>query len=271
MVRPWVVLACTAALLPACAGGGDTLVLGATTSLQDTGILDELVAAFESQTGYEVTSVTPLVAGSGQVLELARRGEVDVVITHSPGAEQQLIDSQDGIDRRPVMQNYFLVAGPADDPADARSATTLAEAFRRIAEAGRSFISRGDRSGTHARELATWDEAGVDPSGEPWYQESAAGQGQTLALASDRAAYTLVDSSTFAVFQERLSLQALVTDREHPNVYSVVRVNPGKHDGVNAGAAEAFTGWVTSAAAQELIAEFGRDRYGEPLFESAGE
>ncbi len=266
--RPLVL--CAAFLLlslgAGCGGGGETLVLGATTSLQDTGILDEFVKGFEDQTGYDVT---PVVAGSGQVLELARRGEVDVIITHSPAAEGNLVTDGDGLDRRPVMRNFFTIVGPEDDPAGVEGSAGLAEAFERIAQARRSFISRGDRSGTHIRELAIWQEAGVDPSGESWYQESAAGQGQTLTLASDKGAYTLVDTSTFLVFQDRLSLKSYVTDREKPNLYSVIRVNPDRHGAVNAEAAAAFADWITSASARHLIEDFGRDKYGEPLFEPA--
>lgn len=265
LILPLGVAGLLVVALGACSRGGD-LIVGATTSLQDTGILDEMIRAFQEESGFRVAAVTPIVAGSGQVLELARRGEVDVVITHSPAAEERLIAEGDGIDRRPVMENFFLVVGPGDDPAVVREVPTPAQAFRRIAESGRSFISRGDGSGTHMRELAIWQEAGLDPHGRSWYQESATGQGQNLLIASDRGAYTLVDSATFRVFQERVELVPYVIDEQIRNRYSVTLVNPERHGGVNAEAAKAFADFLTSAQGQRLIEEFGRDQYGESLF-----
>jgi tungstate transport system substrate-binding protein len=253
-----------AAALSGCSGDSD-LIVGATTSLRDTGLLDELLESFEDDSGYRVSGVTPLIAGSGQVLELARQGEMDVLITHSPDAEAALIEEGHGIDRRPVMENEFLLGGPADDPAEAADAATMAEAFRRIAEAEWRFVSRGDGSGTHVRELAIWEEAGVAPGGRGWYQESAVGQGQNLLVASDKGAYALVDSATFAVFQDKVDLVALATDLV-ANRYSVVRVNPERHSGVSREAALAFADFLVSDLGQEIIERFGREEYGEALF-----
>ncbi len=249
-------------------GGGNSFVVGATTSIQDTGLLDALTEAFREESGYDVVAVTPIVAGSGQILDLARRGEVDAVITHSPQAEAQLIADGDGVDRRELMHNFFVLVGSPDDPAGVRSALTLAEALKRIAAAEKTFISRGDNSGTHLRELALWRQAAIDPVGQSWYQESGAGQGQSLLIASDKAAYTLVDSSTFVVFQDRLELESYAVD-EKPNQYSVIRVNPEKHN-INEAAALAFAEFLTSPTAQRIIAEFGREEYGQPLFTPTG-
>ncbi len=261
---PLAALAAAAALSAASCGGGNNLVVGATTSIQDTGLLDVLTEAFHDESGYDVAAVTPIVAGSGQILELARRGEVDAVITHSPQAEAELIANGDGVDRREVMHNYFVLVGPPDDPVGVGSAGTVAEALKRISAMERTFISRGDNSGTHIRELALWRKAGIDPVGESWYQESGAGQGQSLLVASDRAAYTLVDSSTFMVFEERLELEVYAFD-EQPNRYSIILVNPDKHN-VNGAAALAFAEFLSSAAAQRIIADFGLEEYGQPLF-----
>lgn len=247
----------------ACGGGEDSLVLGATTSLQDTGILDALIARFEAESEYDVR---PVVAGSGQVLELARRGEVDATITHSPDDEQKLLADGDTLERTPFIQNYFVVAGPPGDPAGVKDAVTLGEAFAAIAGAGADFVSRGDRSGTHIRELSLWREIGVDPAGEPWYQESAVGQAQNLLVASDKGAYTLVDDSTFLVLRDKLDLIAFITDRDHPNVYSVMTVSPERHAGVNADAARAFAEFLASQPALDIIAAFGQEEYGQPLF-----
>lgn len=256
------VLGAAVVLLAASCGSGSDFVVGATTSVQDTGLLDVLIESFRDEGG--VADVTPIVAGSGQILELAGRGEVDAVITHSPVGEAKLLAEGDGIDRRPFMQNSFLLVGPDDDPAGVRGAVSVTDAFALIAEADATFVSRGDQSGTHLRELAHWEEATIDPTVEPWYQESGAGQGQSLLVASDKDAYTLVDSSTFTVFRDRVDLERFVTDDE-PNQYSVIRVDPERHD-VNEMAALAFADFLTSPAAQAIIQEFGREKFGEPLF-----
>jgi tungstate transport system substrate-binding protein len=166
-------------------GGSDDLLVGVATSVHDSGLADELVAAFE-EANPDVDSVKPIPAGSGQLAELARRGEVDVIITHEPQVEADLIAEGAVSERRPFMHNFFLLVGPPGDPAAVEGAETLAEAFGRIAEAGATFVSRGDRSGTNVRELAVWEDSDVDPEGESWYQESGAGQGQSLLVASDR-------------------------------------------------------------------------------------
>ena len=248
--------------------GGDDLVIGVSTSVRDTGLLDELVDEFKRQRRDPAATVKPVATASGQLIELARRGEVDILITHFPEAEAKLIADGDGIDRRRLMHNLFVLVGPPDDPAGVRAAASLPAAFRLIAGAEATFVSRGDNSGTHFRELALWRQAGIDPVGESWYQESGAGQGQSLLVTSDKGAYTLVDSGTFLVFRERLELELYVSDEE-PNQYSIIRVNPDKHD-VNEAAALAFAEFLTSAAAQRIIADFGLEEYGQPLFVPAG-
>jgi len=246
-----------------CGNGREELLLGATTSVQDPGLLDELVERFEARYGYEVK---PIVGGSGQILEMARRGELDVVMTHSPPDEERFIDEGYGIDRSPVMQNYFLIAGPEDDPAGVSSVSSTDAAFERIAAGQYSFISRGDQSGTHRREQVIWEAVGIDPVGQSWYTESATGQGQNLLVANDNDAYTLVDSSTFIAFQDRLEVVERFRDEEKPNVYSVIRLNPEKLDKVNVAAGDAWLEFMTGEG-QEVIAEFGREEYGKPLFE----
>jgi tungstate transport system substrate-binding protein len=250
--------------LASCGGGADNeLILGATTSVHDPGLLDEIVREFEAVTDYDVK---PIVGGSGQILEMARQGEFDLIMTHSPADEDRFIADGSGLEKRPLMRNFFIVAGPEGDPAGVGSATSLSDAFQRIAGAGHAFISRGDNSGTHRREQSVWGQLGIQPDGEPWYQVSSAGQGQSLLLAADQDGYTLADSSTFAAFQERTGLAALYTDSEEPNIYSVIRINPEKHD-VNASGAIAFAEFIISPAGQCLIGGFGVEEYGEPLFE----
>ena len=226
--------------------------------------MDVLMDEFKEQySGIGTVKVVP--GGSGQLLEMARRSELDVIITHSPADEERFIAGGDGIDRRPFMHNFFLLAGPEDDPAGVTGAVTPSAAFKLIAEAGARFVSRGDQSGTHVRELAIWREAGADPRGEPWYQESGVGQGPNLQVASDKGAYTLVDSATWTALEDDVELVLYATDAEVLNVYSVTRVNPQEHR-VNEAAARAFADFLTSAPGQAVIEGFGRAEYGEPLF-----
>ena len=217
----------------------------------------------EQYSGIGTVKVVP--GGSGQLLEMARRGELDVIITHSPADEERFVAGGGGVDRRPFMHNFFLLAGPEDDPAGVTGAVTPPAAFKLIAEAGARFVSRGDQSGTHVRELAIWREAGADPRGESWYQESGVGQGPNLQVASDKGAYTLVDSATWTALEDDVELVLYATDAEVLNVYSVTRINPQEH-GVNEAAARAFADFLTSAAGQAVIEGFGRAEYGEPLF-----
>jgi tungstate transport system substrate-binding protein len=247
-----------------CGGDGENvIVLGATTSAQDSGILNAIISAFEDRADYEVR---PIVAGSGQILELARRGEVDITLTHSPEDEERLLAEGHTAERRPIFENFFVVVGPPGDSAGAGFTVTIEEAFRAIAEAGAPFVSRGDGSGTHRREMAIWAAAGIDPLGRPWYQESAVGQGQNLLVASEKRAYSLVDFATFLVFRERLDLIAFVAGREQPNVYSVMLVNPERHRQVNAGPAREFYDFLVSDRVRAIVTTFGEDRYGQPLF-----
>jgi tungstate transport system substrate-binding protein len=251
------------ALASASCGGSDgELILGATTSVQDAGLLDALVAGFEAEHPY---AVKPIVQGSGQVMELARKGELDVAMTHSQAAEQGAIEEGFVAERIPFMQNYFLLVGPTDDSAGVGASMAISDALERIAAVGATFASRGDASGTHVREMEYWDEAGINPVGQPWYRETAAGQGQTLLYADDEDAYTLVDSSTFVSFGERVGLAEHVRDVGRPNVYSLLRLDA---EAANQEAAEAWIGFVASAGGQRVIAEFGQGDQGVPLFEA---
>jgi tungstate transport system substrate-binding protein len=229
----------------------------------DQWALDVLVEEFESRYDYDVK---PVVGGSGQILEQARRGEMDVLITHSPVDEEALIAQGYGMDTAPVMQNFFLLAGPDDDPAGVGAAAAVEGALRLIATSGEAFVSWGDRSGTHRREMQYWESAGIDPTGMQWYTLSATGQGQNLLVANDTDAYTLVDSSTFISFADRLEIVELLRDETQPNIYSVIRLNADKLDQVNTGGGDAWLEFMAGAA-QGIIAEFGRDEYGDALFE----
>ncbi|HEY8491524.1 MAG TPA: substrate-binding domain-containing protein [Dehalococcoidia bacterium] len=254
-------------VVAACGGGGpdrDELILATTTSTMDSGLLDVLIPAFEEESGYRVT---PVAVGSGQALELGRRGEADVLLVHAPEAEERFMAEGHGVDRRLVMHNDFVIVGPPEDPAGARAAAATREVLSRIAAAGARFISRGDDSGTHQLERALWQAAGIDPEGEAWYVVSGQGMGATLGVANERRGYTLTDRATYLALRDRLDLEILHQgDPVLRNVYHVIQVDPSKNDRVNAEGAQAFAEFLVGERAQEIIGEFGRDRFGEPLF-----
>lgn len=243
--------------------GSTTVILATTTSLQDSGLLDLLVPAFEQAAGYTVKTVA---VGTGQALTMGQQGNADVLFVHAPTQEQAFIDAGWGIDRRLVAHNYFWIVGPASDPAGIGGTTSAVDAFKKIAAASATFISRGDSSGTNTKELALWKSAGVTPSGG-WYVQSGQGMGPTLQIASEKGGYTLTDTATFLANQSRLSLQALVkSDTSLINIYSVIAVNPAKWPKVNAAGAKAFEDFVTGTAGQQIIGSFGSDKFGLALF-----
>jgi tungstate transport system substrate-binding protein len=243
--------------------GSRDLILATTTSTQDSGLLDVLVPAFEDATGYSVKTVA---VGSGQALKMGAEGNADVLLVHSPAAERDLVASGTGLDRQLVMHNSFLVVGPASDPAGIRGATSVVDAYRQIAEKGATFVSRGDGSGTEAKELSYWKQAGLAPDGA-WYLQTGQGMAGTLRIASEKAGYTLVDIATWAAIRGQVDLQSLVTDDPTlVNPYHVIRVNPETWPKVNEGGARAFASFVLSPEGQALIGSFGTAEHGMQLF-----
>jgi tungstate transport system substrate-binding protein len=243
-----------------CGPTGDSIVLAATTSTYDSGLLDSLVARFKTE--HPDYSVRSVVVGSGQALELGRRGDADVLLVHAPEAEERFMADGHGVDRFPVMYNDFVLVGPPDDPAGVRGVPEAARALATIVEAGARFVSRGDDSGTHLREMALWRTAGVAPQG-PWYLVSGQGQGTSLQLASERGAYTLVDRATLSTLRRLLRLQPLVQgDPALVNLYSVIRTSRAAHPVE----ASVFADWLTSEEARLMIANFGSDEAGYPLY-----
>jgi len=241
----------------------DELLLVSTTTTQDTGLLDALLPAFTEQTGYGVQLVA---VGSGQALKIGEQGNADVILLHSPAAEKEFVENGFGIDRRLVMHNDFVIVGPISDPAGIRSKSPV-EALKQVYNSNATFVSRGDESGTHVKELALWEKAGLDPSGQDWYLETGQGQGATLLVASEKGAYALVDRGTYLVFQQNLDLDILVEgDPVLLNVYHVITVNPEKWPETNSEAAKAFADFITSPEGQGIIAKFGVKEYGQPLF-----
>ena len=260
---PFALVSLAGALLLGACGGND-VILATTTSTQDSGLLDALIPEFEKQTGYNVKTIA---VGSGAALKMAEEGNADVLMVHAPSAEKELMDAGHGVDRRLVMYNYFLVVGPASDPAGIQGMGSASEALKAIADAGRLFVSRGDDSGTHRKEMAFWRDVGVDPTGESWYQETGQGMGGTLLIASEKEGYTLTDQATYARLGKRLRLEPMVDgDPVLINIYHVIRVNPEKHGGLNVEGAKAWADFLVSPEAQRLIGDFGVEEFGRPLF-----
>src|SRR3990170_1697902 len=251
-------------LLAACGGGGKQLIVASTTSTQDTGLLDVLLPVFEKESGYHVKLVA---VGSGQALAMAERGDADALLVHAPSAEKELEDKGVVVDRRLVMHNDFIIAGPQGDPAGIRDMKSAVDAMKAVFEAGAPFVSRGDDSGTHKLELKLWEKASLSPRGRPWYEESGQGMGATLQIANQRDAYTISDRGTY--LSQRKNLDLVVPVEGDPlllNVYHVMAVNPERFGRVNGEGARAFVEFMASEEAQEIIRTFGFAEFGEPLF-----
>lgn len=247
-------------------GSDDLLLLATTTSVRDSGLLDELLPRFRERSGMRVKTIA---VGTGAALRLADQGDVDVVIAHAPTAEQKLVDSGSVIARVPFMENHFVIAGPPDDPAGVRGAATAHDAYRRIAAANAPYASRGDDSGTHKREQELLALAGLESEGGwPGFAQTGSGMGLTLQVAGERRAYVLSDIGTFLAYRDRLDLEVLSPPSpELRNVYSVLRVNPETFaDRINASGAEQFVAFLVDEAILRRIADFGVDRFGRPLF-----
>jgi len=240
-------------------GPSGTMIMATTTSTKDSGLLDELVPAFERTGDCKVKTVA---VGSGQALAMGEKGDADVLLVHSPDAEKTFMDEGHGASRTAVMHNDFVIVGPASDPANIADAPDATTAFRRIAREKAPFASRADESGTNAKELKLWEEAGIKPSGS-WYLETGQGMGETLTVASQKEAYTLSDRGTFLATKNLDSKLLKEGGKDLRNNYHVIVV---KAPGTNAACAKAFSSWITSAPTQKEIADFGVKEYGEPLF-----
>jgi tungstate transport system substrate-binding protein len=251
-----------AALAPA-AAQERTIVMASTTSTEQSGLFAHLLPAFRRDTGIGVRVVA---LGTGQALDAARRGDADVVFVHDTAAEEKFVAEGHATQRRDVMYNDFVIVGPRADPAGARG-RDIAAALRKLATAGQPFVSRGDRSGTHAAELRLWKLAGIDPAtARPaGYRECGCGMGPALNMASAANAYVLTDRGTWLAFRNRGELAVLVEgDQRLFNQYGVMVVNPARHPHVKAALAQQFADWVVAPAGQQAIAAYRIG--GEPLF-----
>jgi len=250
----------TAAIVPP---ANPTLILATTTSTQDSGLLDVLMPLFQEQTGYTVQTVA---VGTGAALKMGEEGNADVLLVHAPASEKTLMEAGFGKDRFLVMHNDFIIVGPAEDPAGIKGAGPT-EAFRAIFEKSAAFVSRGDDSGTHKMELSFWKKAELEPAGLGWYIESGQGMGATLTIASEKQAYTLTDRATYLANKDNLELEIIVEgNKSLLNVYHVITVNTEKWPNANYEGALTFSNFLIDPEIQKMIAEFGMDKYGQPLF-----
>lgn len=238
------------------------VILATTTSTQDTGLLDVLIPKFEEKTGYKVKTIS---VGSGAAIAMGEKGEADVLLTHAPADEKKIVDSGAVVNYQLVMHNDFIVIGPANDPAKIKGSNAV-ESFKKIATAKAIFISRGDNSGTHSKEKAIWKDAGITPEGT-WYQQSGTGMGATINIANEKLGYTLSDRATYLAQKKNIKLEILSQgDKSLLNIYHVMQVNQEKFAKVNKAGGKAFVDFIVSPDTQKIIADYGKDKYGEALF-----
>lgn len=240
------------------------IILATTTSTQDSGLLDVLIPLFEAETGYTVQTIA---VGSGQAMTMGQEGNADVLLVHAPASEVKFMDEGFGADRFLVMHNDFVLVGPAADPAGVKGKATTVEAFQAIFEAGAQFITRGDDSGTHKKELELWKAAELDPAGLAWYVETGQGMGASMTVASEKEAYILTDRATYLANKDTYQLEILLEgDAKLLNVYHVITVNPELWTKANYDGALAFANFMIAPETQAVIGEFGVDKFGAPLF-----
>lgn len=242
-----------------------SIILATTTSTSDSGLLDYLLPEFTKDTGIEAKVVA---VGTGQALQMGKDGEADVLLVHSKAAEEEFVAAGDGLERKDVMYNDFILVGPANDPLKLKQElpNDIVGALKKISEQKFKFISRGDDSGTHKKELALWTEVGITPEGD-YYVSAGRGMGDVLKMADEMQAYTIADRGTYLSMKADLGLDIIVEkDTNLFNQYGVIPVNPDKNENINAEGAKAFEEWILSEKAQSLIGEYGKEKYGAPLF-----
>ncbi|MGB5824002.1 MAG: substrate-binding domain-containing protein [Proteocatella sp.] len=245
---------------------GTKLRIATTTSTNDTGLLDVLVPAFDKKYGTKTDWVS---VGSGEAMEIGKRGDADVLLVHSPAAEKVFISEGNGINRKNVMYNYFVIVGPKADPAKIKGVKSASDAFKAVAETKSTFLSRADKSGTNSKELTIWKAAGVAPTGanDKWYNEAGLGMGDLLTMTNETKGYTLVDSGTWGAMKDKLgNLEIMVQgDKILFNPYGVITVNPSKYSNTNSKAAAAFSEFITSEEGQAIIGNYV-NKNGQKLF-----
>ena len=257
--------------LAACAGNSEsgtpenkTIRLSTTTSVNDSGLLPYLLPVFEEKTGYTVEVQS---AGTGAALQAAQDGNADLVLVHAKASEEEFIANGFGLERLSFMYNFFVIVGPADDPAGIKDSATAADAFAKIRETESTFISRGDESGTHKAELKIWGEDVPDAETAKWYVSAGQGMGACLTMAAEQGAYCLTDKATFLAMESKGDLEILLAESDDmKNTYSLIECNPETLDSLNTEGSKALIEWMLGDEASELIKAYGVEKYGEPLF-----
>ncbi|MDD4725729.1 MAG: substrate-binding domain-containing protein [Tissierellia bacterium] len=242
-----------------------SIILSTTTSTQDSGLLDYLLPIFTEDTGIEVKTVA---VGTGKALQMGRDGEADVLLVHAKTDELIFVEEGHGSERHDVMYNDYVLVGPAEDALGLKenSPNDITQGLKTISEGGATFVSRGDDSGTHKKELAIWKVAGIEPTGE-WYLEAGAGMGDVLKITNEKQAYTISDRATYLSNKGDLDLEVIIEGDDNLfNQYGIIPVNPEKNDLINNEGAIEFMNWMLSDKGQGLIEEYGIEEYGQPLF-----
>ncbi|MEH7483715.1 substrate-binding domain-containing protein [Neobacillus drentensis] len=239
------------------------MILATTTSTQDSGLLDVLIPMFEKENNVKVKTIA---VGTGQALEMGTKGEADALLVHAPAAEKAVVDAGDAINYKRVMYNDFILVGPKGNPAGV-SGDDINAAFKKLSDSKATFVSRGDDSGTHKKELGIWAAASIKPAGE-WYVSTGQGMGQTLQVAAEKKGYVLTDRATWLAQEKNLDTLQIVVEggKDLMNIYHVMQVNPEKHDKINSKDAEKFVEFMVDAKTQDVIEEFGKKEYGQSLF-----
>ncbi len=246
------------------ASTGETIILATTYSVFDTGLLDAILSDFKEKTGI---SVKPIVVGSGESLKMGERGECDIVLAHSPALEEKFMEAGFGKDRKTFAKNEFYIVGPAKDPAGIKDAADVFAAFAKLDSAG-VFISRGDNSGTHNREMSIWKKAGAVKTPGPAYIVTGQGMAETLKMADEKQAYTLCDSATYTFMTEKTELKNIFADSKNlSNFYSIITVNPEKTKHARYEPAKKLYDFILSAGTLKFIAQFGKDKFNKALFD----
>ncbi|MFA5524307.1 MAG: substrate-binding domain-containing protein [Tissierellales bacterium] len=244
---------------------GGSIILSTTTSTQDSGLLDYLLPKFTEDTGVEVKVIA---VGTGKALQMGKDGEADILLVHAKASEEEFVSEGHGTERYDVMYNDFVLVGPKDDTLKLKenSSNDILAGLGTISENQAMFVSRGDDSGTHKKELQIWNEAGISPEGD-WYLSAGSGMGDVLKIASEKQGYTLTDRATYLSLRDTLDLDIIIEKDDNLfNQYGIIPVSPEKNDKINAEGAKAFMDWMLSKEGQDLISEYGVEEYGMPLF-----
>ncbi|PAB59981.1 tungsten ABC transporter substrate-binding protein [Anaeromicrobium sediminis] len=242
-----------------------SIILATTTSTENSGLLDNILPDFTEKAGIDVKVVA---VGTGKALQMGRDGEADVLLVHAKSSEEKFVSEGHGVNRSDVMYNDFIIIGPKDDPAKLKEKcpNDVIGALKNIMDSESKFVSRGDDSGTHKKEKKFWTEASVEPSGD-WYVSAGKGMGDVIQMTNELQGYTMSDRATYLSMKDKLDLEILVEgDSKLFNQYGVIPVNPDKNEKINKAGADEFVKWILSEETQKLIGEFGKEKFGQPLF-----